>query len=245
MRTRGFRSKPGIVAAAIFLLSFSVVFAISDRSVTAQANLAPHVDLHDVNVAIYNGAGGLASSAIALQHLFLWMNATVRFVDGAAIRNGTLSTCDILAFPGGSMLSYRDNLESEGLDIVREFVRDGGSYFGICGGALFGTDVFLGLFNGTYSNPINGTVIYLTQMYVNRNSSGPDLSSEPDSYDVMYWGSSYFYGDGMSTAIPIANYSCNNKPGMIALKYGEGTAFLSSPHPEYEEGNIKGWHRFL
>jgi glutamine amidotransferase-like uncharacterized protein len=239
MRTRGFRSKPEIVVVAIFLLSFSVVFAISDRSVTAQANLAPHVDLHDVNVAIYNGAGGLASSAIALQHLFLWMNATVRFVDGAGIRNGTLSTCDILAFPGGSMLSYRDNLESEGLDIVREFVRDGGSYFGICGGALFGTDIFLDLFNGTYSNPINGTGIYLTQMYVNRNSSGPDLSSEPDSYDVMYWGSSYFYGDGMSTAIPIANYSYNNKPGMIALTYGEGTAFLSSPHPEYEEGNIR------
>jgi hypothetical protein len=26
---------------------------------------------------------------------------------------------------------------------------------------------------------------------------------------------------------------------MIAFNYGNGTVFLSSPHPEYEEGNMK------
>ena len=224
------------MALFVFLLSFSLVLAIPNVGRAVPETLADS-DLHNVNVAIYFGDGSLGSSVMALKYMFLWMNATVELIDGAQIRNGTLDTYDILAFPGGSATSYVGDLEAEGLDIVREFVRDGGSYFGICGGAMFATNAALGLFNGSYSSPISGIDTYLTEMFVNRNSTGPDLSSEPDSYQTMYWGSAYFYSDDMSGVIPIANYSLNNRPGMIALTYGQGTVFLSSPHPEYEEGD--------
>lgn len=239
MRINRFYSRLGFVALAVFLISFSLIFVSPIRSEATRNAAVSHVDLHDIEVAIYSGDGILGSSGLALNNLFLWMNATTRYVDGSDIRNGTLDTCDIIAFPGGSSVAYRDDLEPEGLDILREFVRSGGSYFGICGGSLFATNAILGLFDGTYSNPINGTGISLTHMYVNHISSELNLSSEPRSYEVMYWGSAYFYGDGMSTAIPVANYSYNNRPGMIAFRYGEGTAFLSSPHPEYEEGSSR------
>ena len=239
MKPHSLFTKSKTVAVVFFLLSLALVFATPDGCAAVSTASTSRVDLQDVNVAIYIGIGSLGSSAIALEHLFAWMNATVDLIDGESIRNGTLSTCDILVFPGGSIVSYRDSLEPEGLDIVREFVSDGGSYFGICGGSMFATNAVLGLFDGTYSNSINGTDIFLTQMNVNHISLGPDLSSEPRSCQTMYWGSSYFYGNGMSTAIPIANYTLNNKPGMIAFTYGEGTAFLSSPHPEYEEGDSR------
>jgi hypothetical protein len=127
-------------------------------------------------------------------------------------------------------------------------VRNGGSYFGICGGSLFATNAVLGLFNGSYSNPINGTEIFLTEMHVNQNSTGPDLSTEPESYWTMYWGSAFFYGTDMSNIIPICTYPSNDRPGMIAFTCGEGTVFLSSPHPEYEEGDTRdgtGIHDYL
>jgi glutamine amidotransferase-like uncharacterized protein len=207
------------------------------RGISAEIPSSPS-DLSDTRVAIYGGGGVLGSSAIALQNMFLWMNASVSILSPDLIRNGTLDSYDIVVFPGGSAASYSLGLGTEGLDIVREFVRNGGSYFGICGGSLFATNAVLGLFNGSYSNSINGTNIYLTEMLVNQNSTGPDLSTEPESYRTMYWASAYFYGD-MSNVIPICTYPSNDRPGMITLTYGEGTAFLSSPHPEYEEGNSR------
>jgi len=33
----------------------------------------------------------------------------------------------------------------------------------------------------------------------------------------------------------IASYEYNGEAGMVAFEYGNGTVFLSSPHPEYEE----------
>jgi len=239
MRTHSLFSKIRTAALVIFLLSFSLVFAIPNSRGDVQSTSTSSLDLNGINVSIYNGTGVLGSSAIALEHMFLWMNATVGFVDGNQIRNGILSTCDILVFPGGSAISYRDDLEPEGLDIVREFVTDGGSYFGVCGGSLFATNAVLGLFNGYYSSPVNGSGLYLIQMAVNHTSSGPDLSSEPRSYQTMYWNSAYFYGINMSSVFSIAYYSFNNRSGMIAFSYGEGTVFLSSPHPEYEEGDSR------
>jgi Trk-type K+ transport system membrane component len=53
----------------------------------------------------------------------------------------------------------------------------------------------------------------------------------------MYWGSAHFYGPGLADAIPIMTYHENGEAGMLVCTYGSGTVFLSSPHPEYEEGD--------
>ena len=221
------------------MLLIFVLTSIPDTHGVSQEISSSPSDLSGINVAVFGGLGALTSSTNALENMFLWMNASVSIVYSFQILNGTLDSYDLLAYPGGSALNYLQMLGTEGLDIIREFVRNGGSYFGICGGSLFATNFALGLFNGSYSNPINGTDIYLTEMNVNRNSTGPDLSTEPESYLTMYWGSAYFYGDDMSNVIPICTYPSNDRPGMIAFTYGEGTAFLSSPHPEYEEGDSR------
>lgn len=196
-------------------------------------------DLTGINVAVYNGTSALPHSAIALKNMFDWMNAATVYVDGDGIRNATLDSCDILVFPGGSTLGYSYELEEEGRELVKDFVASGGSYFGICGGSLFGTNAGLGLFNGSYSGAVSGTGTYLMDFTVNRSSTGPDLSSEPENYTTLYWGSSYFYGTGMADAIPIMTYQTSGEAAMIVCRYELGTVFLSSPHPEYEEGDAR------
>ena len=198
--------------------------------------------MEGVRVAIYNGSGVLPSSAVALLNMFRWMHAEANYVNHTEIQQGVLDEYDFVVFPGGSAYEYSSCLGTIGRNAVLDFITEGGSYFGICGGSLFGTDSYLGLFNGYTSDAVNGSDAKIIQMVVNTNSTGPDLSTEPLTYDTLYWSSGYFYSSNatyMSTVIPIAFYPQNNEPGMIACKYGNGSVFLSFPHPEYEEGSTR------
>ncbi|MFX1577968.1 MAG: BPL-N domain-containing protein [Promethearchaeota archaeon] len=226
-------TKVGLAIFIASILLFPVVFHHTEQNfVIAQS------DLTGIHVGVFN-AGTLATdSEIALRALFEWMGATVQWVDGPSVRGGVLNELDIIAFPGGSMRSYSFNLTQAGMDQIRQFVAMGGSYFGICGGALFATE-FLSLSSGTWDTEIPdiGGGTHLTVMNVHQNSTGPDLSDEPSTYETLYWGSSFFTPLNPSSIIPIMSYPENNEPGMFVARYGSGTFFCSSPHPEYEEGD--------
>jgi hypothetical protein len=78
---------------------------------------------------------------------------------------------------------------------------------------------------------------YLLEMTVNRASTGPDLSDEPESYRLFCSGSAAFVGAGVADAIPILSYPDTGGSGMIVFRYGAGTVWLCTPHPEFEEGS--------
>jgi len=186
------------------------VILVTVLAASAFIVLGTPTGMEDVRVAIYDGGGILPSSKAALDSMFAWMRANVGHVNETSIREGALADYDLLVIPAGG--GFEVFLQNEGMDAIRQFVEDGGSYFGICGGAAFATDTGLSLYNGTYHSSIEGIGQFLMDMNVNRSSTGPDLSGEPESYSIFL-------------------------PCMIAFKYGAGTVFLSSPHPEYEEGN--------
>ncbi len=194
--------------------------------------------MEGVRVAVYNDRGAMPSSSLALLNMFRWMGAEANYVNATEVQQGVLDDYDIIVFPGGDSYDYNTQLGTTGRYAVVDFVARGGSYFGICGGSVFGTDSYLRLFHGYASGEVNGTGTKVIPMIVNTNSTGPDLSNEPATYDILYWNSGYFYSSNatyMSTVIPIVLYTQNNEPGMIACRYGNGTVFLSFPHPEYEE----------
>ncbi len=227
----------GIFSVIALLLPLSVA-ASSQMLVTQPQAELTRTDLTGINVAVYYDEGALGSSVFALYYMFEWMNATVSYIDAEAIQADALDNYDIVAFPGGSTYDYNNQLEALGREKLTEFVANGGSYFGICGGSMLGTHTTgIGLFNGFYSSAVAGIGPYLMDLAVNRTSTGPDLSDEPENYTTMYWGSAYFYGPGLDDAIPIMTYHQNGEAAMIACRYEYGTVFLSSPHPEYEEGD--------
>ena len=64
----------------------------------------------------------------------------VEKTDAAAIREGTLEErCHLLVLPGGRDLPYCSKLNGEGNTKIREFVKRGGSYLGLCAGGYYGT----------------------------------------------------------------------------------------------------------
>ncbi|MBN2228612.1 MAG: hypothetical protein JW779_03390 [Candidatus Thorarchaeota archaeon] len=228
---REFRSRSIL---CLCILSTLFLLFMSPISSTAQLELD---DLAGVRVAIYNGNGVMGSSRIALTRMYEWMNATVANITASEILADQLSQYDIFVIPGGSEGTASTELDSDGKQKIKDFVAGGGSYFGICGGSTFGV-TYLRLFNG-FISPVDepGLIIHSTLMHVNLSSTGPDLSNLTENFTTMYYNSQYFsprYGFESSIQT-IATYESNGRAGMIAFPYGNGTVFLSSPHPEYEE----------
>ena len=225
------------ISTILFLGLFLTNIAFILRA-SGQANTEEITDLEGINVAVYNGIGAVSHCTTALASLFEWLNASVDRIRTESILNGSLEDYEIVAYPGGNMLAYATELGNNGTNIIRDFVSNGGSYVGICGGSMLACEYGLGLFNGTIGPAQgSGTVPYLINMTVNRECEGPDLSDLPGSYMTMYWASRSFIPLEGSEVYPIATYGVDGDAGMIAFRYGNGTVFISSPHPEYEEGS--------
>lgn len=221
--------KKSIIAAIVIVvvLASSILYIAS----------SPSKPLAGVNVAIYDDRGTFAESQFALESMFRWMGANVTVISSNDVESGALDSYDFFVAPGGCWCDDRCEILDD-YEIIRQFVLQGGSYFGIGGGASYATEFRLGLFQGIIWSDCNGTGNWLLEMDVNRESTGPDLSDEPDSYIIFYESSGYFDAVNMTGIIPICTYTDTGLPSMIAFKYGNGTVFLSSPHPEYEEGNM-------
>ncbi|MFX1559645.1 MAG: BPL-N domain-containing protein [Promethearchaeota archaeon] len=215
----------------------------------AHAQTSP-TDLDGVSIAVYYGdPSSSASSRTALQLMFEWMNATVDILYASDINNGGLSEYDMVVIPGGWAGTYNEDLAGSGITEIREFVRDGGSFFGVCAGAYFGCDLIywegvaidypLGLFAGNGIGPVEEIAVWpdyaMAEIILNHSSSIIDFSGEPANHTVMYYGGPWFDVSGHEDVHTLATFAANNQSAMIAFEYEEGRVFLSGPHPEWEE----------
>ena len=192
--------------------------------------------LDGVKVSIYTDRGVSAASRKAVEHMFLWMGADVSIIESEDISEGILNTTDILVMPGGCWCEQRIGILTEEMkSIIRNYIVNGGAYFGIDGGASYATSYRLNIFHGRLVADALGATDFVTELEINCNLTSPDLSQEPDSYMVFYEASGYFEAEDMTGIYTIATYANTSLPCMIAFKYGNGTVFMSSPHPEYEE----------
>jgi glutamine amidotransferase-like uncharacterized protein len=177
------------------------------------------------------------------------MNATVDVVSAADIRNDILNDYDIIAVPGGWAWAYFQDLTTAGVARIRSFVENGGAFFGVCAGAYFacdnirweGSDIgySLNLYPNLGIGPIEEIAAWpghnMTRINLNKGLEGPDLSGEPDSHTVMYYGGPYFETNGTEGVTILATYEVNDEPAIIAYEYGQGRLVLSGPHVEWEE----------
>ncbi len=209
-------------------------------------------DLSGVSVAIYGGGGseGHNESRKALVEMFEWMNASsVEVVVGKDIRNGALDNVDIFAMPGTSPYTLIPDLETEGVQIFEDFIRNGGSFFGIVSGDYYEwndyfrfNDFFL--YSGEMDCPKYGYDKMAVNISVNTDSVGPDLLSQPENLTTTYWDSGHFSDYGEDVTV-IANYIGTDLPVMIAYEKWNGTVFLSTLHPEFEENDSRDNSTFV
>ena len=149
---RGREPSPVQMGDAVKLWTSRVwlTLALAASCVAAAPSTQPATQPADrpVRVAIYTDGGAPdgpksgPANVIACLSKLRPGHYLVEKVKGDDIRHGALDRFEVAVFPGGSGSGQAKSLEPEGRVRVREFVRRGGGYLGICGGAYLGTSYY-------------------------------------------------------------------------------------------------------
>jgi len=179
---------------------------------------------------------------------------TVTRVKAADIRAGKLTGFRVLVMPGGTGGGQAKALEPAGRDAVKQFVKDGGCYVGICAGcylASTGYDWSLDLLpakvidrahwlRGTGDVKLEFTAdakdwLKVTEPFAAcRYANGPILEPLPGAKLIaLAHFREEFVPKGGTAGVMV------NTPAVVAARYGKGWVIGVSPHPEQTDG-LKG-----
>lgn len=216
--------------------------------------IARPVKARPLKVGVYAGGGSPQSSTDAVLNV-LKPYAEVDAVVVTAKEMGTLNlgAFDVIVFPGGSGSGQSKAIGEAGMNNVREFVKNGGGYVGICAGAYLACSNFswgLGILNaGTVSSKWRrGQGIVDVEM----TGSSPEILGEVKGIFKVRYNNGPILKPGDRTDIPAytplvlfrTEMALNdtpvgvmvNSPAQAISTYGKGRVFVSSPHPEGTPG---------
>ncbi len=194
-------------------------------------------------VAVYTGPGAAPVQSDLLVQLRLDGDIAPRAVSAAQIRDGELRRFAVVIFPAGLASKQSLALGAVGLEAVREFVRAGGGYVGICAGAylaLAGRDHPRGdrleLLAAASIDPWRrggGTVTLIPT-----DAEGLPVTVDYESGPVM----EAIERPDLPPPTVLAHYGASegsvrragleDKAAVLAARHGDGRVLLFGPHPE-------------
>jgi len=207
-----------------------------------------------VRVAICDDSKEVAKGPANLLRILSPENGfSVERVTSEDIRQGRLEGFDVLIMPGGSGSKQAERLHASGREKIREFVRSGGGYVGICAGSYLASshyDWSLGLINARVWDRAHwarggGEVsIRMTDpgwQLLGRGGSipvhynqgplmVPDDESNLPGYEVLATFDSEVADKGAQPG------SMRGTHAVIRSLFGEGRVICYSPHPEVSGG---------
>jgi putative intracellular protease/amidase len=210
-----------------------------------------------LRVMIFDDGGAPDRSAEFVEHCLKIVKPeeySIRRINGDDVRGGALAIADVAVFPGGSGSGQAKSLQAEGRQKVREFVKNGGGYLGICGGSYLATSDY------SWSlNMVNAVVVDRKHWARGRATLrldftplGKQLLGVPtDSVDCLYHQGPLLSPDAkkdLPAYEPLATFGTevadNGAPrgvmigtdAMVRTIFGKGHVILISPHPEQTNG---------
>ena len=224
------------------------------------------MDCSSVKVLLYNDAGtsNVEVLRLALQAAFDsikkktgCLRFQISMVSASAVNEGScFKDADIIFVPGGRDLPYVEKLKGSGVENIRNFVENGGKYFGICAGAYFASSfcefqkgsgmevcgkrelkLYPGVARGClYPGFQYGTENGATIIDINLLKTNIGLSTKSENYPVYYNGGCEFILDCKLDAqnlVYLAKYEdFPSKNAIVLCKCGKGKVVLSGVHPE-------------
>ncbi|MBQ7695733.1 MAG: hypothetical protein IJT50_11500 [Lentisphaeria bacterium] len=168
-------------------------------------------------------------------------------VDGRDLREGKLKGFDLLVILGGSSAKQYRSMGEAGAEAVRKFVKEGGSYVGICAGfhCALNRKERIGLLPFEYQVGAGGAQAVLPVEISPRG--GEILGIKPGRYRVRYSlgpiskpGAAWEHGKGEVLGVYKGTVSPSGRPGgnffdapaVIYGNYGKGKVIATSFHPE-------------
>lgn len=189
----------------------------------------------------------------------------LRIVDSESIRAGGLEGLDVLVMPGGSSPDIKRDLGPKGAERIREFIRNGGGYFGTCAGCCLMMEEAPDPSRGIgvmpfYRSGSKGRFL----MPVELNAEGAKATGlKKGLYSVQYSHGPILEPStqlvaGASFKVFGVNRTDSGKHGkppemygraaIVGGTYGKGRVFVTSFHPEFFENSrvlVRGGFRFV
>lgn len=200
-------------------------------------------------VAIYNDEGVWEMGLKHTKRLMSSAKLSYSVINAKDILNGVLQKdiYDLLVMPGGKSWIYLDSLGEKGAESIRQFVANGGSYFGTCAGAFYATarrtdsqrdnePYGIGLLDGT---AYDGTALKTAPFKSGMMNIDYNLKNFKKDYRVlMLGGPAFIYSEEEAQRKNIqvlSTFEGFGKPAFITFNYEKGRVLLSGPHGEIEE----------
>jgi glutamine amidotransferase-like uncharacterized protein len=206
-----------------------------------------------IRVALYVDKGTAESKELVKKVIESMPEAKLETVTAEDIREGKLKGFNTVVFPGGTGGGQGKHLEEKGREEVRNFVKQGGNYLGICAGAYLATNDY------EWSlNILNAKVIDRKHwarghgpVQIAFSEKGTELLKPKDKQsEIGYWQGPLL-APGDSKDLPafesLAKYETeiaeNGAPmgvmkgttAVAASTFGQGRVLCFSPHPEKTE----------
>ena len=221
--------------------------------------IAPPANTKALKVAIFDGKGapnaGIENVAARIRSIPLVTVTRVKAEEWATV---DLKAFDLVVFSGGSGSAQAAAIGEVGRNNVREYVRGGGGYLGVCAGAYLACSNFtwgLGILNAS-------TVSSKWQrgqgfMDIEATEDGRKLLGDVrGTFKVRYHNGPIIKPAGrpdLPAYTPVAFFRTEiaefgspvgvmvNSPAHALGTFGRGRVFISSPHPE----NTPGLEHFI
>jgi glutamine amidotransferase-like uncharacterized protein len=232
-------------ALSIFIALLLIISARSEES----------RPLRPVRVAIFSG-DGVSKDAPAQVRACLPVAESfeVESVTAKDIRGGALEKFDVIIHPGGSGSGQAKSLGEAGREKVREFVKRGGGYVGVCAGAYLASAEYpwaLKLLDARVVDDehwARGTGDVKLQI----TAAGRDALSTKQTSPTVHYENGPLLGPAKRSEIPdfesLATFETeirkNDAPKGVMLgttaiargTFGKGRVVCFSPHPEKSRG---------
>jgi biotin--protein ligase len=196
-------------------------------------------------VRVYDDDG---VSQTCLPHvLHMFRSHFVSPIDGKNLIGGHwMADTAVLCIPGGAADPYGKKLNGTGNRHIGDFVKNGGSYFGICAGAYYGAsrtefdgggpmeiicENELKFFDTIAVGPAFGKFDYKTYRHMSFSQNAINFPDGVKFANLMFHGGPYFANVGRCHGVNVlAKYRETDMPSIIYGKYGDGTVVLCGPH---------------
>lgn len=173
----------------------------------------------------------------------------IQTINAEGVMNGEWSQDAVLfIMPGGADLPYMKKLSGQANRNIKNYVRKGGAYLGLCAGAYYASKsvVFdksgplevignreLGFFKGRTIGPVLAKYEYQSESgsrAAHIQLPHPDL----EDTDIYYNGGGYFENAKKMRNTKVIGFYENGRPAIIQISYGKGRVILSGVHFEYD-----------
>jgi hypothetical protein len=214
-----------------------------------------------IRVAVYTGGGASPSWKTVLAALEKYPGVQAAPITADDVRAGKLKNFQLILLPGGSGSAQAKALGEEGREQVRQFVRGGGGYVGICAGSYLASRSYPWSLHLLDANVVDRAHWNrgFGDVELRLSEKGKGFFGANSDQVTIYYHQGPLLAPGNDPVIPdfdsLAAFETevakNGAPkgvmkgttAVAAGRFGAGRVFCFSPHPEKREPTHELLHK--